>query len=491
MGPEAEEFDYLSPALTKKSKEAVKPAPKAAPETSLSATPEATTEEKQDDNLGYLSSTGKTPAPDYSQLIADAKRDANLWAGGELGALAGAAGPVIRGIGPFAKEQLADVFGMALKKMPGFASSVNPQNLTTTSPTTPSASTIENTDAQIARILQGGEGSTEGTTGRARHTGYQIETAQQAAAKEMADEISKLMRRTGMSEFDARQFLAKQPGLTASPAGIIYPRSESRPTIGARTYKAAPVNAQASQTGIPTVGSEEIPVIGGANASVQPAKSPLPTTTAPAPVTSSFGEPSFGQEVVKAAKNVGKVIGSSGYGLLHGMNLVNQLQEALDVGDQHKAEMIGRLISATGSAADLASNFTPEIWRHGLRQYLSPLAMIGAGAADVAKGYGEVSQARQPGESQADYEKRTTTGAMRMPSAVVRTAIGMINPLAGFAMMAPPLSPEYAMAHPEQARQWAELGIYDNPELTRAGIKSPLSQYERKVGAGRGVINPP
>jgi len=417
MGPEAEEFDYLSPTLTKKSEEAVKPAPKAAPETSLAAipevAPEATTEEKQDDNLGYLSSRGEKPAPDYSQFIADAKRDANLWAGGELGAVAGASGPIVRGLGSLAEEKGAEIIGKAFEKFPGLAKKFG---VDTTEDQTPGGKWAEKTGYGV------GSGSVQDVSSK-----YQ----RRASKGKISSKLDKL-------------YGVKMPGEPDSLIDRMIQRN------------------QAAQT------EQEI-----------------------ARQTALAEEPSFGKEVVKAGKNVGNWLGSTGYGVLHGMNLANQLQEALDAGDQHRAEMIGHLISAAGSTADLASNFLPEIWRHGIRQYVSPLALIGAGAADVAKGYGEVSQARQPGESQADYEKRTKIGTMRMPSAVARTAIGMINPVAGFAMMAPPLSPEYAIEHPEQARQWAALGIYDNPELTRAGIKSPLSQYERKVGAGRGVINPP
>ena len=89
--------------------------------------------------------------------------------------------------------------------------------------------------AQSTRILQGGEGDTLGTTGRARQTGYNVETAQQAAAKKEADAAAELTRRTGATNRTASQFLADQPGLTSSPAGVLYPRVEPRPTIGPRT----------------------------------------------------------------------------------------------------------------------------------------------------------------------------------------------------------------------------------------------------------------
>jgi hypothetical protein len=94
-----------------------------------------------------------------------------------------------------------------------------------------------NTDSQVSRILQGGNGATEGTTGRARQTGYNVQTAQEAAAKKVAEETAELMKRTGITEMDARQFLAKQPTLTASPSGVLYPKTEAPKTIGPRTYQ--------------------------------------------------------------------------------------------------------------------------------------------------------------------------------------------------------------------------------------------------------------
>ena len=94
-----------------------------------------------------------------------------------------------------------------------------------------------NTDSQVSRILQGGNGATEGTTGRARQTGYNVQTAQEAAAKKVAEETAELMKRAGITEMDARQFLAKQPTLTASSSGVLYPKTEAPKTIGPRTYQ--------------------------------------------------------------------------------------------------------------------------------------------------------------------------------------------------------------------------------------------------------------
>jgi len=78
--------------------------------------------------------------------------------------------------------------------------------------------------AQSTRILQGGQGDTLGTTGRARQEGYNIETAQRAANKGEAGKLSP----------QARQVLASAPGLTSTESGVLYPRTEPRPTAGPR-----------------------------------------------------------------------------------------------------------------------------------------------------------------------------------------------------------------------------------------------------------------
>lgn len=463
MGDEDKEFDYLSPSLGKTA--ALKdaggnPAPKnktipekqapevvAAPE--VAAAPGAPAAQ-EDDDFGYLSSKKPVP-PDYSQLIADAKRDANMWAGGELGAVAGAAGPIIRGIGSLAKQQGVDILGSALERFPGLTGNFGGNTIMGGLPA--------GGNTAMAGVPTGGAAPMGDQTPGGKwgeKTGYGI------GSGSVQDTSSRYKRAASKGKIAKRLdtlYGVKLPGEPDSLIDRMIARSKA---------------AEAAQ---------------------EAARQAAETAQETARQTAIANEPSFGKEVVSTGKNVGNWLGSTGYGVLHGLNLANQLQEALDVGDRYKAEMIGHLISAAGSTADLASNFMPEIWRHGVRQYVSPLAMIGAGGADVAKGYHEMRDPRQPNESQAGYEKRTNTGAVRMPSAVVQAALGTVSPLGGFAMMAPALSPTYAMAHPEQARRWAEMGMYDDPTLAQAGFPTGLSlafpaQYPRKIGAGRGVLNP-
>jgi hypothetical protein len=89
------------------------------------------------------------------------------------------------------------------------------------------------TDAQTTRILQGTTGD-QGTTGRARQTGYNVETSQQAAAKARAQSIIDSLRQSGQVVDDAPTFFAQQPGMTSTPSGVLAPRSDLPQYVGAR-----------------------------------------------------------------------------------------------------------------------------------------------------------------------------------------------------------------------------------------------------------------
>jgi len=88
-------------------------------------------------------------------------------------------------------------------------------------------------DAQTERILQGTTGD-QGTTGRARQTGYNVETSQQAAAKAEAERIAQMLRQTGQVTQEAPQFFAQQPGMTSTPSGVLAPRSDLPQYLGPR-----------------------------------------------------------------------------------------------------------------------------------------------------------------------------------------------------------------------------------------------------------------
>jgi hypothetical protein len=88
-------------------------------------------------------------------------------------------------------------------------------------------------DPQATRILQGTTGDL-GTTGRARQTGYNVETSQQAASKAEAERIAQLLRQTGQVTQEAPQFFAQQPGMTSTPSGVLAPRSDLPRYLGPR-----------------------------------------------------------------------------------------------------------------------------------------------------------------------------------------------------------------------------------------------------------------
>jgi hypothetical protein len=418
-----DDFSYLSPSAKKKEKsapvvQAEQVEAPAAVQAEQVATPAAVQTDQpappdqidEDEGLKYLR-RGKPPE-DFTKLIEDAKREANLWAGGELGAVAGAAGPIARGIGSFVEEKGADVLARALSRVPGLAD-------------------------RLGALNASGEDLTSGEKWAGK-TGF---GAGKGTVQQVSSKYNRLKSKGPVSGRLDKLYGPKLPGEPDSLIDRMLLRSQ---------------NAEAARS------------------------------------AALAEEPSFGKAVGSGIKNAGNLFGSSAYGALHGMNLANQAQEAMNTWGTNTAEALSHATSGLGSAADLASNFMPEMLRQGVRKYVSPLAMLGAGAADVAKGYGETTEPARPAETQSDYAKRVMTGQLRMPSAVAKTAMGVANPLVGFASMAPPLSLDYAMENPEQVRQWAALGIYDDPDAIKMGLQSPIGQrqrYARQIGAGRGLIN--
>jgi hypothetical protein len=86
---------------------------------------------------------------------------------------------------------------------------------------------------QATRILQGTTGD-EGTTGRARQQGYNEQTSQQAAQRKETERLLAQLRQTGAVADDAPAFFSKQPGMTSTPSGVLYPRSGPAQTLGPR-----------------------------------------------------------------------------------------------------------------------------------------------------------------------------------------------------------------------------------------------------------------
>jgi len=215
------------------------------------------------------------------------------------------------------------------------------------------ATPVDPLSEQTTRILQGGDSDTKGTTGRARQEGYNIQTAQAAAIKA---QLETLMR-GGMSELDARAYLANMPGLTASPSGVIMPRTEQVPTAGPRFSPSVWRRERAigpppwAGMGAPTVGDVR-PGAGGAPAPAAPAvPSPPPLPAAPV-------GPSAYASALNAAKD---------YGTRAGRTFANITQHPLAVS--------GAVGFGVGSQA-------PEIMEHlNKKDYGGVAADIGRGAA--------------------------------------------------------------------------------------------------------------
>lgn len=80
------------------------------------------------------------------------------------------------------------------------------------------------TDPMHTRQMQGTTDA--GATGRARQTTYQTGTSQQAAAAKQQAEIMQQLQRQGVITGDAKSVMAKAPGLTATPSGVLLPSSQ-------------------------------------------------------------------------------------------------------------------------------------------------------------------------------------------------------------------------------------------------------------------------
>lgn len=89
------------------------------------------------------------------------------------------------------------------------------------------------------QILQGT--IEDGATGRARTTGFNVQTAQEAARQRQMAELIEEMRRRGVVGQSAKDLFASLPGMTSTPSGVLTPRAEAPTTAGPRPAPAAPL----------------------------------------------------------------------------------------------------------------------------------------------------------------------------------------------------------------------------------------------------------
>lgn len=205
--------------------------------------------------------------------------------------------------------------------------------------------TMSGPSAQATRILQGGQGDTLGTTGRARQEGYNIETAQRSATKGEMERVTP----------QARQVLANAPGLTSTESGVLYPRTEARPTAGPRPQP-SPLKVRG---GVPY--TPPPPDIGNVRPGPNPAYGGRvePTMGAPrepsATVPGALPGPSAGQRVMQGARGALGALGRSpmAVGMVSGAGALGGAQEAKTRYDQ--GDMLGAAVAGLGGIGGLAT----------------------------------------------------------------------------------------------------------------------------------------
>ena len=228
--------------------------------------------------------------------------------------------------------------------------------------------------AQSTRILQGGQGDTLGTTGRARQEGYQTETSRRAA---VANEMKAVNPQV-------RQILAQAPGMTSSPSGVLYPATEPRPTLGSRQPTPMTVRGGAPyQPMAPDVGN------------VRPGAQVM---GAPVPPTPQGALPQQRPSLARQAINMGRramdipVIGPAATGALGGFGAITEANDAAE--RYRRGDMLGAGISglgALGSAAAVIPHPVTRVVGGGLA-LAAPMANL---IIDYMRQTSPLSQAKQ------------------------------------------------------------------------------------------------
>jgi len=222
--------------------------------------------------------------------------------------------------------------------------------------------------AQSTRILQGGQGDTLGTTGRARQEGYQTETSRRAA-------VANEMRATNPQ---VRQILAQAPGMTSSASGVLYPTVEPRPTAGPR-----PMSGPRPPPMVPDIGS------------IRPGE---PSMGAPMPQAPSGALPQQRPSLARQAINMGRramdipVIGPAATGALGGFGAITEANDAAE--RYRRGDMLGAGISglgALGSAAAIIPHPVTRVVGGGLAM-AAPMANL---IIDYMRQSSPLSQANQ------------------------------------------------------------------------------------------------
>jgi hypothetical protein len=175
-----------------------------------------------------------SPPPEATEPAAEqaaAEPDIDLEKAQTIGTMGGAA----LGTGVSARRAITDLAKAGGKKAAQGIAEAVAQRMGPMAPPEPSApiggtmATSMADDAAQRRILQGTIEPETGTTGRARMGGFNIETAQQAARAKQAAQNVGALQRAGVLAQSAPDVLANAPGMTASPSGVLFPRTSSVP----------------------------------------------------------------------------------------------------------------------------------------------------------------------------------------------------------------------------------------------------------------------
>jgi len=250
------------------------------------------------------------------------------------------------------------------------------------SPSQMASSSSAPSSAQATRILQGGQGDTLGSTGRARQEGYMIEGSQRSANRGEVEKITP----------QVKQVLAKMPGLTATESGVLVPRSEPRPTAGPRPQP----SALTVRGGVPYQPPPSDPLAG-----VRPGGDPVmgaPMEQVPPRPAGALPPPK--PSMTRQAIDMGRkainmpVLGPAFTGALGGYSAVTQANDAserLNRGDYLGAGISG--IGALGSAAAVI----PHPLTRGIGGGLAMAAPMANMIVDYMRQTSPLSQARPTG----------------------------------------------------------------------------------------------
>ena len=235
--------------------------------------------------------------------------------------------------------------------------------------------------SQATRIMQGGQGDPLDTTGRARQEGYNTETARRAA-------VANEMKATNPQ---AKQVLARAPGMTSSPSGVLYPSTEMRPTAGPRPQPQSALKVRGGAPYQPPLPDQLANVRPGGEPTMgQPVAQTPPRPAGALPPQ----KPSLARQAIdmgRKAMNI-PVIGSGLTGALGGYSAVTQVEDAAQRFNQ--GDYLGAGISGVGALGSAAA-VIPHPLTRGIGGGLAMAAPMANMIVDYMRQSSPLSQAKQ------------------------------------------------------------------------------------------------